>query len=277
MTRKGERDSCLRGNDGGYAAPAIRYTLAPSDSLLGRAVNSPPEPLISVLLPTYNERENVAALAPAILDVLRSAPCEVIVVDDASPDGTAAAVRRMAAADPRVRLVERSGKRGLAGAVFAGAREARGRFVAVMDADRSHDPEELPDMLARAADGYDVVIGSRYVEGSAFLGQPFLRRLISRLLNAAARTLLLLPYNDVLTGYAVCRRELLAEPRTRYSSPGFKWLLELLSTRRGLSVYEWPIVFHDRQAGFSKASALEALRLGALCVRLAAWRCLHRG
>ena len=238
---------------------------------------SPPEPLISVLLPTYNERENIAALLPAILNALWSAPCEVIVVDDASPDGTAAAVREMAAADPRVRVIERSGKRGLAGAVFAGAREARGRFIAVMDADWSHDPDELPDMLARALDGYDVVIGSRYVDGSAFAGQPFLRRLISRLFNAAARTLLLLPYNDVLTGYAVCRRDLLAEPLTRYSSPGFKWLLELLAARRGVSVYEWPIVFHDRKAGFSKAGAREALRLGALCVRLAVRRCLRRG
>lgn len=235
-------------------------------------MSSPPEPLISVLLPTYNERENVAALAPAILDVLWDAPSEVIVIDDASPDGTADAVREMAAADPRVRLVERPAKGGLAGAVFAGAEQARGRFVAVMDADRSHDPEELPAMLARAADGYDVVIGSRYVKGSAFMGQPLARRLISRLLNAAARTLFALPANDVLTGYAVCRRELLAEPPTRYSAPGFKWLLEALATRRGLSVYEWPIVFHDRQAGFSKAGMREALRLAALCVKLAAWR-----
>lgn len=252
------------------------YTFAPLELALEPAATSPPTPLISVVLPTYNERENVATLAPAILDALWNAPCEVIVVDDASPDGTAAAVREMAAADPRIRLLERSGKRGLAGAVFAGAQEARGRFVAVMDADWSHDPEELPDMLARALDGYDVVIGSRYVEGSAFLGQPLPRRLISRLLNAGARTLLLLPYNDVLTGYAVCRRELLAEPLTRYSSPGFKWLLELLAARRGLSVYEWPIVFHDRHAGFSKAGAREALRLAALCVRLAARRCLRR-
>lgn len=252
------------------------YTLAPLVLALECAATSPRPPLISVLLPTYNERENIAELPPAILDILWNTPCEVIVVDDASADGTADAVREMAAADPRVRLLERSGRRGLAGAVFAGAREARGRFIAVMDADWSHDPEELPDMLARALDGYDVVIGSRYVEGSAFLGQPFLRRLISRLFNAASRTLLLLPYNDVLTGYAVCRRELLAEPLTRHSSPGFKWLLELLATRRGLSVYEWPIVFHDRRAGFSKAGVREALRLGALCVRLAARRCLRR-
>ena len=119
-----------------------------------------PEPLLSVILPTYNERENLSVLVPRLLDVLRNVPCEVIVVDDASPDGTAAAVREMAASDARVRLVERPGKAGLASAVFAGAAEARGRFVAVMDADLSHDPQLLPGMLVLAEGGCEVVISA---------------------------------------------------------------------------------------------------------------------
>ena len=130
------------------------------------------EPLLSVILPTYNERENVSVLVPRVLDILRNVPCEVIVVDDSSPDGTADTVREMGASDSRIRLLERPGKAGLASAVFAGAAEAQGRLVAVMDADLSHDPEVLPEMLARAEDGYDVVIGSRYVQGGAFAHQP---------------------------------------------------------------------------------------------------------
>ena len=226
------------------------------------------EPLLSVILPTYNERENVSVLVPRVLDILRDVPCEVIVVDDSSPDGTAATVREMGASDGRIRLLERPGKAGLASAVFAGAAEAHGRFVAIMDADLSHDPEALPEMLARA-DGYDVVIGSRYVQGGAFSHQPLVRRLISRILNTGVRVMLMLPQHDVLTGYALCRRELLTQMPTRYSARGFKWLLELLAVYRGLQVYESPIIFQNRYAGVSKADAREALGLAVLCLRLA--------
>lgn len=228
-----------------------------------------PEPQLSVILPTYNERENLLVLVPRLLDILRDVPCEVVVVDDGSPDGTAAAVREMAATDARVRLLERPGKAGLASAVFAGAEEARGRFAAVMDADLSHDPDLLPGMLALSESGCDVVIGSRYVRGGAFAHQPLARRLISRLLNTAVRVMLMLPQHDVLTGYAVCRRELLTGMPTRYSSRGFKWLLELLAVHRGLRVHESPIVFRNRYAGVSKADAREALGLAVLCLRLA--------
>ena len=228
-----------------------------------------PEPLLSVILPTYNERENLSVLVPRLLDILSDVPCEVIVVDDGSPDGTAASVREMAASDSRVRLVERPGKAGLASAVFAGAAEARGRLVAVMDADLSHDPDILPEMLERAEDGCDVVIGSRYVRGGSFAHQPLVRRLISRVLNTGVRVMLMLPQRDVLTGYALCRRELLTKMPTRYSSRGFKWLLELLAVHRGLRVHEAPIVFRNRYAGVSKADAREALGLAVLCLRLA--------
>ena len=238
-------------------------------------MDSVSEPLLSVILPTYNERENIVLLVPRILDVLWDVPCEVIVVDDSSADGTADAVREMAASDARVRLVERPGKAGLASAVFAGAQEARGQFAAIMDADLSHDPEELPDMLARATDGYDVVIGSRYVRGAMFVGQPMTRRMLSVVLNVGTRGLLMLPHNDVLTGFAVCRRELVTAMPTHFSSGGFKWLLELLATQRGLRVYEWPIVFRDRKAGTSKASAKEAVALATLCMRLT-WRRVGR-
>lgn len=227
---------------------------------------------LSVVLPTYNERENVVLLITKILDVLRATPCEVIVVDDGSPDGTASTVRTMAGENPRLRLIERPGKSGLSGAVFAGAESARSGLVAVMDADMSHDPQELPDMLAKVAEGYDLVIGSRAVKGSAFLDQPLIRRGISLVLNVFARTLLFLPQRDVLSGYALCRRHVITEMPTRYSAQGFKWLLEVLATQPTLRVCEWPVVFHDRNAGTSKANAKEAAALATLCLRLFVWR-----
>ena len=232
-------------------------------------------PLLSIVLPTYNERENIAPVVGKILEVLWDIPSEVIVVDDGSPDGTAAVVRELGLADARVRLVERSGKIGLSSAVFAGAEAASGRFVAVMDADMSHDPEELPDMFAKAGAGYDIVIGSRFVPGAGFVGQPLARRLISYALNLVVRTLFLLGPRDVLTGYALTRREVITEMPTRYSAGGFKWLLEVLATQRGLRVYEWPMIFHDRNAGASKATAKEVFALQGLCLRIIAWRIRH--
>ena len=229
-------------------------------------------PQLSVVLPTYNEAGNVAALIDGIRSAMGGTSIEIIVIDDGSPDGTPAIVRELAAADPRVRLIERAGKQGLSSAVFAGADAANGRYVAVMDADLSHDPEELPDMLAKAIQGYDVVIGSRFVRGSVNQGQPLVRRAMSVLLNTGARLVLQLRPNDVLTGYVLCRRELLTTMPTRYSAGGFKWLIELLATQRGIRVHEWPIRFRDREQGSSKANLQEVLTFAILCARLTAWR-----
>jgi dolichol-phosphate mannosyltransferase len=230
------------------------------------------EPLLSVVLPTYNERDNLRSLVAAVLTATSGTPIEIIVVDDNSPDGTARLAADLGAADPRVRLIERAGKQGLASAVFAGVERAVGPFVCVMDADLSHDPEEIPGMLAKAEEGYDLVVGSRFVAGSMFLGQPLSRRAISWALNLGARALLRIPTHDVLTGYTLCRREVLATMPTRYSGSGFKWLLEVLATQRPLRVYEWPIVFRDRAAGSSKAGLGQAATFAILCARLALWR-----
>jgi dolichol-phosphate mannosyltransferase len=239
-------------------------------------LTTPPEsvgrPQLSVVLPTYNEAGNVAALIDGIRGAMGGTSIEIIVIDDGSPDRTPAIVRELAEADPRVRLIERAGKQGLSSAVFAGANAANGSYVAVMDADLSHDPEELPDMLAKAIQGYDVVIGSRFVRGSANQGQPLVRRAMSVLLNTGARLVLQLRPNDVLTGYVLCRRKLLTTMPTRYSAGGFKWLIELLATQRGIRVHEWPIRFRDREQGSSKANLREVLTFAILCARLTIWR-----
>ncbi len=236
----------------------------------------PTNPTVSVVLPTYNERDNVAVLVPRVLDVLGPVGVEVIVIDDSSPDGTADVARQLADSDLRVRLQVREGKLGLSSAVFVGVEMAHGSYVCVMDADLSHDPEELPDMLAMAQSGCDVVVGSRFASGGS-LGSPTLvRRIVSVVTNLFARTLLGLRTKDVLTGFVLCRREVLAELPRRYSSGSFKFLLELLATRPDLTVGEWPIVFQARAAGSSKASLREGVSLALLCSRLLGVR-IRRG
>ena len=225
--------------------------------------------LVTVVVPTFNERGSIGALVEAVFEALGDTPVELLVVDDASPDGTGDAVLELARDDPRVRLLRRERKQGLAGAVFAGADEARGKYVCVMDADLSHDPAHLPGMLAKAEEGYDVVIGSRFAPGAGFEKQPFGRRLASVLANGWARVLLRLPQRDVLTGYALCRRELLTQMPTRHSAGGFKWLMEMLATHRDARTYEWPIVFRARHSGSSKANTGEVLAFFVLSVRLA--------
>jgi len=230
------------------------------------------DPVLSVIVPTYNERENIARLAGAIIEAVGDTPVEVLVVDDNSPDGTAALVVELAAADARVRVVSRERKQGLSSAVFAGVSASSGAYICIMDADFSHDPEEIPLMLAKAQAGYDVVVGSRYARGAVFVGQPLTRRVISYALNLGARLVLQIGTRDVLTGYALIRRDVLATVPTRFSAGGFKWLVEVLATQRGLRIFEWPIVFRDRKAGTSKANYKEAVTFGLLCARLSAWR-----
>ena len=225
--------------------------------------------LLTVVVPTYNERDNIGALAAAVFEALGDTPAEILVVDDASPDGTGETVLELARDDPRVRLLQRARKQGLAGAVFAGAGDARGRYVCVMDADLSHDPAYLPGMLAKAEEGYDAVIGSRFAPGAGFERQPLGRRLASVLANGWARTVLRLPQRDVLTGYALCRRELLTEMPTRHSAGGFKWLMEMLASHRDARTFEWPILFRARHSGSSKANVGEVFAFLVLSLRLA--------
>jgi dolichol-phosphate mannosyltransferase len=226
-------------------------------------------PVLTVVVPTYNERGNIKPLAAAIFEALGDTPAEVLVVDDASPDGTGDAAAELARDDPRVRLIRRERKQGLAGAVFAGADEARGGYVCVMDADLSHDPAHLPGMLAKAEEGYDVVIGSRFAPGAGLGRQPLPRRVASVLANGWARAVLRLPQRDVLTGYVLCRRELLTGLRPRHSAGGFKWLMEMLASNRDARTFEWPIVFRTRRSGSSKANVREVIAFFALSLRLA--------
>jgi dolichol-phosphate mannosyltransferase len=198
-----------------------------------------------VIIPTYNERENIGEL----LDRLMALPhkVDVLVVDDASPDGTAALVQERAAKEPRIHLLQRPGKLGLGSAYVDGFRyalEQGAEYIFEMDADFSHDPEAIGEFLAAARDA-DVVLGSRYLNGVRVVNWP-LNRLITGL-----------PVHDATGGYKCFRRRALEGIRLdRVKSDGYAFQIEVSFKcwKRGFRIREIPIVFVDRRAGVSKMS-----------------------
>ena len=219
-----------------------------------------------VCLPTYNERDNVERICEAILEATPAV--EVLVIDDNSPDGTGEIADRLAGREPRVKVLHRAGKEGLGKAYLAGfawALEKGYRLVLEMDADFSHDPRYLPEML-RAAAHADLVLGSRYAPGGGTVDWGLGRRLLSRGGSLYARTILGLGVRDLTGGFKCFRREvLLAIDLASVSCTGYAFQIELTyrAVRRGFRVVEVPIVFADRKAGESKMSkriVLEALR-----------------
>jgi dolichol-phosphate mannosyltransferase len=212
---------------------------------------------ISVVVPTYNERERLAEMVASIVamfDAHRIAG-EVVVVDDNSPDGTGDIAEGLRARYP-MQVVHRAGKLGLGSAVIEGFGVARGRMLGVMDADLSHPPSVLPGMVAalRALD-VDVVIGSRYIPGGGVKNWPFVRRAMSRFACVLARPLT--PVRDATSGLFLVKRS--AIHGVQISAAGFKICLELLMRSHIASAAEIPYVFTDRAAGESKMTTREAL------------------
>ncbi len=224
-----------------------------------------------VVLPTYDERENLAGVVER---VLRSVPAaEVLVVDDASPDGTGELAERLAAADRRVHVLHRAGKEGLGAAYLAGFAWALGHGADVVvecDADGSHQPEQLPRLLD-ALGSADLAIGSRWVPGGEVVNWPMSRELLSRGGSRFARTALRLPFRDVTGGYRAFRASALREIGLEgIVSQGYCFQIELLARahRAGLAIVEVPITFVERVHGASKMSGgivVEAM------LRVAVW------
>ena len=217
-----------------------------------------PASRVVVVLPTYDERENVAGMLAAIRTALPDA--DVLVVDDNSPDGTATVVEEVAAELGQIKLLRRPGKQGLGSADrqgFATALDEGYEIVVSMDVDFSHDPAVLPGLVGLLGDGADAVIGSRYVPGGATVDWPWHRRLLSRWGNRYTSTLLGLRVHDCTSGYRAYRAEALAaiEPGTT-TAEGYAFLTELVRrlVRQGWRVMETPIVFRDRRFGESKMS-----------------------
>ncbi len=211
-----------------------------------------------VVLPTYDEAENLAGIAAAILDALPGA--SLLIVDDASPDGTGELADELAAKDPRVEVLHRAGKEGLGKAYIDGFRIALkggASHVIQMDADWSHSPDYLPALMAAIEAGADLVIGSRYTRGGGVRDWGILRRIVSRGGSLFAKLVLRLSPNDLTGGFKAWRRTALdAVDWDRVHSGGYVFQIETtyLATRAGAKVAEVPIVFKDREVGTSKMS-----------------------
>jgi dolichol-phosphate mannosyltransferase len=216
-----------------------------------------PAPALSIVVPTYNERERLADLVDAIFEAFAAEQldAELIIVDDNSPDGTGQIADALAV-ERRIRVVHRAGKLGLGTAVVAGFAIAGAPIVGVIDADLSHPPRVLPRMTAvMQQTGADVVVASRYVPGGGVRNWPLGRRLMSQFACLLARGLT--PVRDAASGYFLIRRQFAAG--IRISAGGFKICLELLVRGRPALVIEVPYTFEDRAAGQSKMSKREAM------------------
>jgi dolichol-phosphate mannosyltransferase len=213
---------------------------------------------ILTIIPTYNELESL----PKTLGRLRSAvpASDVLVADDNSPDGTGDLADRIAAEDPQVHVLHRRGKEGLGAAYIAGFHWALERdydVIVEMDADGSHQPEQLPRLLDAVEAGADLVIGSRWVQGGSVVNWPFYRQLISRTGSTYARTMLGLKIKDMTAGYRAFRRTTLEKlDLDAVESVGYGFQVDLAwrVAKMGLKVVEVPVTFVERELGSSKMS-----------------------
>lgn len=214
------------------------------------------ERLVSIVVPTYNERQNLQRLVSAIKAHVPFS-YEIIVVDDASPDGTADLARDLAR-EHRIRVISRPEKSGLGSAYRDGFRAARGDVIFEMDADLSHDPRAIPLLVAAVDGGADIAVGSRYVPGGQIVGWGAYRKAVSRVGNALARTLLPVGAHDMTSGYR-CYSRKGAEIVQRVGSDGYAFQVEalFLAKKLGLRIVEVPITFENRTVGRSKLRAGE--------------------
>jgi dolichol-phosphate mannosyltransferase len=211
-----------------------------------------------VLVPTYNEKDNLPVL---VKDLMAIPGVSVMVLDDQSPDGTGAVADGLVAQYPgRVEVVHRTGQRGLGVSYLEGFRRAIATdsdFVCQMDSDLSHDPKYLPDLLALASGGADLVIGSRYLNGISVVNWPLRRIILSSFANYYVRTITGIGLRDTTAGFRCWRREALAKlPLDRIASDGYSFLVEVtfMAAHAGLRIAESPIIFVERRVGASKMS-----------------------
>jgi dolichol-phosphate mannosyltransferase len=225
----------------------------------------------AIIIPTYDERENIGLLIEGIVGL--GLDSQIIIVDDNSPDGTGGLADELANKYPGVQVIHRPGKMGLGTAHIAGMKAALDTGVAyilTMDADFSHHPRYLPDMLA-ALERFDLVIGSRYVPGGGTLYCTPPRRALSRGANLFARTVLSLRAGDATAGFRGYRRAVLESiALDEIVSNGYSYLIEMLyrCQRQGWRIGEVPIVFENRQRGASKISKAEIFKAMQTVVRL---------
>lgn len=227
---------------------------------------------LSIIIPTYNEKENISKLIDLVENVLSGVDYEIIVVDDNSPDGTAEIVEALNIKYNNISIIRRPSKLGLASAILAGFEASKGDAIAVIDADLQHPPELLPKMLNELAGGKDLVIASRYSLEGGIKDWNIFRKIISK--NAIYLTHLFLPstrnVRDPVSGYFMVRRELIKG--LRFEAAGYKLLAELLVKRPEAKVTEIPYIFKPRQSGRSKLKVSDYYLYGLLCLKLSGYR-----
>ncbi|WP_441277857.1 glycosyltransferase [Tardiphaga sp. 172_B4_N1_3] len=226
---------------------------------------------LSVVVPTFNERGNVATLVQRLDAALVGISWEVIFVDDNSPDGTADAVRELARGDSRVRCIRRIGRRGLSGACIEGMLASSAPCAAVIDGDLQHDETQLGKMLGLIESGAaELVIGSRYIEGGSADSFNQQRLGASRFATAVAQRVLRVKIADPMSGFFMIRRDRFEQLAPKLSTQGFKILLDVVATAEGdLRVIEVPYTFGSRLHGESKLDSMVALDfLGLVLAKL---------
>lgn len=230
--------------------------------------------MISLVIPTYNEKEGLPLLVKKIFEVLKSSSIEgeVVIVDDNSPDGTGEAAEALGKEYP-IQVIHRSGKLGLSSAVIEGFKKAKGEILGVMDADFSHDPGIIPDLVnAIVKDGADIAIGSRYIKGGGIRNWPFKRVLISKVAVLLAKPLT--PVKDITSGYLFIRKEVIEN--VKLNPIGFKILLEIIIKGKYKKYMEVPYTFVDRAAGKSKMNSKEVVNYLIQLVDLAGYKFFGR-
>ncbi|OYU88347.1 MAG: dolichol monophosphate mannose synthase [Bradyrhizobiaceae bacterium PARB1] len=226
---------------------------------------------LSVVVPTFNERGNVATLVQRLDAALTGIAWEVIFVDDNSPDGTTDAVRDLARTDPRVRCIRRIGRRGLSGACIEGMLASSAPCAAVIDGDLQHDETQLAKMLGLIERGEaDLVIGSRYIDGGSAESFDNKRAGFSKFATILAQQVLRVSVADPMSGFFMIRRDRFERLAPQLSTQGFKILLDVVATARGsLRILEVPYTFGSRLHGESKLDSMVALDfLGLILAKL---------
>ena len=211
--------------------------------------------VLTVVIPTFNERDNIPRLVDRIAESLIGVAWQAIIVDDDSPDGTAAVAKAMGRADPRIVCLHRIGRRGLAGAVLEGVMASAAPYIAVIDADLQHDETLLPTMLnALRTQEADLVIGSRYLAMNGLAqGLTPLRKAGSGLANGLARHVLKAKVSDPVSGFFMIRRDVVESVAPKLSRHGFKILFDIIASQpRPLVIVELPYTFCERASGVSK-------------------------
>jgi dolichol-phosphate mannosyltransferase len=209
---------------------------------------------VSLVVPTFQERDNIAPLLAAVCPALGAWDHELIFVDDDSSDGTSQAIQDAAEIDRRIRLIVRHGERGLAGAVIRGFEEATGNVLGSINADLSHDASIIPALIRAIEGGAELAVGSRRVPGGGFGKWPWYRRLASDVATAATKWFLKVPLSDPMSGFYFLRRSVFERSEHDLQGLGFKVMLELAAIGVPATISEVPYVFRNRQRGSSKMS-----------------------